>query len=169
MKTKIKTPKIKNILLTFNGFQDPYNKSGKSGPILSILENRKGFWQKIIIFYTPDMTAKASETCALIQQKSPGTQALPVQLFLEDPTDYESILKEIRQQYVRLREDCAQYYIAAASGSSQMHACWLMLSASNEIPARILHIKEERFRKEGESLIREINPRTRAFPLSAPV
>ncbi|QTA81760.1 Sigma-54 interaction domain-containing protein [Desulfonema limicola] len=155
---------VNHILLTFNGFQDPYNKNGKIGPILSILENWDSNWQKIIIFYTPDMKAKADETCALIREKSPETIAQPVQLSLEDPTDYESILRELRQHYVKLREDAAQYYIAAASGSSQMHACWLMLTASGEINARILHIKEERFRKQGESLIREINPRTSELP-----
>ncbi len=162
---KNSSPEIRNILLTFNGFQDPYNSRGKIGPVLSILEDRKGFWQKVILFFTPDMKEKAGQTCEEIREKYPETETLPVQLDLDDPTDYASVLRELRIHYTRLREDRVQYYIAVASGSAQMHACWLLLTAGGEIPARILHIREERFRKPGEDPVREINPRDRSFPV----
>jgi len=66
---------------------------------------------------------------------------------LDDPTDYVMILRGLRVHIRDLsdRPPKANYFVAVASGTPQMHACWLLLVASGEIPAHILNVRPLRF------------------------
>jgi len=45
-----------------------------------------------------------------------------------------------------------------------MHACWILLTASGEIPPNLLYLRRPQLVKDGQLLLSEINPRTREFP-----
>jgi sigma54-dependent transcription regulator len=88
------------------------------------------------------------------------------ELPLVDPTDYVAILRGLR---AHLRDICestprTQYFIAVASGTPQMHACWVLLAASGEIPARILHVRPPRFVSKDRPIVSEVDLTSTDFP-----
>lgn len=150
------------VLLTFNGLQDPYSKNSADGPILTLL-SKKNIFDRIALFYTTDMEVKAVETKNIIQSRYSILVTLHA-LSSDDPSNYEALLKSLRPH---IRELCgsetpSEFFISVSSGSPQMHACWLLLAASGEIPAHILHIRDPKHINQPS--ITEINPRSREFP-----
>ena len=88
-----------DILLTFTGFQDPYTislveKEEQPGPILSLV-NEKSF-DKIILFSTPRTDKNTYATKEALQVSHKNLNVEVRDLALQDPTDYFSILKELR-------------------------------------------------------------------------
>ncbi|MBM3316723.1 MAG: sigma 54-interacting transcriptional regulator [Candidatus Eisenbacteria bacterium] len=51
----------------------------------------------------------------------------------------------------------ARYFIAVASGTPQMHACWLLLAASGEIPAQVLNVRPPQFVTRERPLVCEVD------------
>jgi hypothetical protein len=58
----------------------------------------------------------------------------------------------------------SDYFIAVASGTPQMHACWVLLAASGEMPARILHVRPARFVSKRSPLVSEVDLSSSEFP-----
>ena len=87
-------------------------------------------------------------------------------LELDDPTNYFKILKALRAELDDILETMGDvdYIIGAASGTPQMHACWALLAASGEIPARILQVRPPRFVTEDLPAIHEIDSTDAEFP-----
>jgi len=158
---------MKNILLSFCGAQDPLNKSGDDGPILSLLSRMPDF-HSLILFHTKDHNTQAKSTQKTVASRYPQmdvkTKNLPD---LVDVTNHEQIFNSLRPKLAELcpLQPDLQYYICISSGTPAMHACWLMLAASGEIHAVLLHKPDERMLLPGQSPIREINPYNRFFPL----
>jgi transcriptional regulator with PAS, ATPase and Fis domain len=158
---------MKNILLSFCGAQDPLNKFGNDGPILSLI-TRKPDFHKLILFHTKDYITQATSTQEIIKTRYPQIDVRPKKLSgLEDATNHEQIFNSLRPNLAKLCpiQPDLQYYICVSSGTPAMHACWVMLAASGEIHAILLHKPDERMLRSGQSNIREINPYTRIFPL----
>jgi transcriptional regulator with AAA-type ATPase domain len=158
------------VLLTFTGFHDPYAKGlvgqeEQPGPILSLLSVRP--FQYIILFSTPSTAEHTQATKDALNSLYPR---LPVEIRgvpLDDPTDYNAILRGLRSHIGDICDTCsqAQFFIAVASGTPQMHACWVLLAASGEIPARILHVRPPRFVSKDHPLVSEIDLTSADFPL----
>lgn len=169
-------PNIKHVLLSFNGAQDPFRMAkgsdkgeSKDGPILTLLGERHDF-TTVILLFTTQLAERVEQTKAIIKERHPGIEVITAELGFDDPTNYGDILTTLRP---KLREFCppdrsSEYFISVASGTSQMHACWLLLAASGEIPARIIHIRERQYVGEDQPLITEINPRQPEFPHVSP-
>ena len=85
---------------------------------------------------------------------------------LKDPTNYLGILRQLRSHFKKLNvsHPDAEYSISVSSGTPHMHACWLLLAASGEIPATILQSTPPEFVPEGRSLVREIDIHQKDFP-----
>ncbi len=155
------------ILLTFTGFHDPYSKGlvgedDQPGPILSLLKVRT--FDVIYLLSTPNTEKNTAGTvAALVGQPSVNEVAVPVQ----DPTDYGAILKHLRSitKDVVERHPGAEYFVSVASGTPQMHACWVLLASSGEFPARILHIRPPRFVTAEIPLVSEIDLTSPDFPV----
>jgi sigma54-dependent transcription regulator len=83
-----------------------------------------------------------------------------------DPTNYFEILKLLRSNVSKIIEEnpSSNYYISVASGTPQMHACWLLLVASGEIPAQIIHIRPARYVSKDRPIISEIDLTSKHFP-----
>ncbi len=163
MKTKKKPTEIPTILMSFNGNQDPFASSGSEGPVLSLVSEKK--WDKVILFYTSANEEKAMQTKAEILARAPSVEVIPIVFPIEDPTDYRSILDGLREGFAEIHESGAQYYISASSGTPAMHACWLLLASSGEIPARVIQTRNPRYIREGQERVTEIDPRERFFPV----
>ena len=159
-----------DILLTFTGFHDPYalgliGQEEQPGPILSLVNARP--FDHVLLFSTADTQKRAGATekalGSLYPQVSVEVRDLPV----DDPTDYASLLRALRAHTRdigdRVRD--ANYFVAVASGTPQMHACWVLLVAAGEIPARILQVRAPRFVSKDRPLITEVDLTAPDFPL----
>ncbi|MBI4661629.1 MAG: sigma 54-interacting transcriptional regulator [Verrucomicrobia bacterium] len=157
------------VLLTFTGSHDPFSSSqlqgeSRSGPILSVLAERS--FDVIYLFSTPRMAEVSRETQREIKTRYAQTKAQVLDVPLKDPTNYLGILRQLRGHFGRIHRDHAEaeYAIAVSSGTPQMHACWLMLAASGEIPATILQTTSPEFLPEGAHCVREIDLSAGEFP-----
>jgi DNA-binding NtrC family response regulator len=159
-----------DVLLTFVGYRDPFvgDDSSRRGPVLDLLHHRT--FDEIILFST-DGTIR--QTKSLIQHLD--TSEIKVQdlsLDIKDPTDYPTILSELRTNLQRVQEERgkANYYISVASGTPQMHASWVMLVAGGEIPARILHTRPPEYVTSEKPPVAELDVQQPEFPeIRAPV
>jgi transcriptional regulator with PAS, ATPase and Fis domain len=158
-----------DILLTFTGFQDPYtmglvDKEEQSGPILSLVGEKS--FDKIILFSTPRTDKNTSATREALQASYKNLDIEVINLVIQDPTDYFAILKKLR---LSVRNICdatpqANFFISVTSGTPQMHACWILLAASGEIPAYILNVRPPQFVSKDLPLITEVDLASTDFP-----
>ena len=158
-----------DVLLTFTGFHDPYSKGlidqeEQPGPILSLLAARP--FDRVFLFDTPNTRKITEQTRAAILRLYPKTAVYVLDTAIDDPTDYEEIFTGIRKHLKHIFEDLdnAKFFISTASGTPQMHACWILMTASGEIPAHVLHIRPPRFVTRERPLVSEIDLSTRSFP-----
>jgi DNA-binding NtrC family response regulator len=156
-------------LLTFTGFHDPYaiglvGQAQQPGPILSLAQARP--FGRIILFSTPSVEPHARATAAALAAACPRTEVRVIHLPLHDPTDYAAILRNLRRQAAALLTKAPddEYFIAAASGTPQMHACWVLLVAGGEIPARILHVRPARYVTRRAPMVSEVDLSAPEFP-----
>ena len=159
-----------NILLTFTGFHDPYSKGligdeEQPGPIITLV-NAKSF-DKVILFSTPKTEKISFETESSIRDLHPEIDIEIKGLPLEDPTDYIGILKGLRKNFEEITNNTldAKYFISVASGTPQMHASWLLLVSSGEIPAHILHTRPPRFVTKDRPIISDVDLTLPEFPI----
>lgn len=147
------------ILITFTGFHDPYAKGlvgevDQPGPILSLLRAR--IFDLVYLLSTPNTERNTSATVATLKKQ---VELRLIEVPLQDPTDYGAILKHLRSILPSVVEEFAgaEYFISVASGTPQMHACWVLLAASGEFPARILQIRPPRYVTAERDLVSEID------------
>jgi len=159
-----------DVLLTFTGFHDPYSKGligdeEQPGPILSLVRVKP--FDRIVLFSTPNTEKNTDATQEALKGKFTQTEVEVRNLRLEDPTDYLAILRELRLQIQALCEYFteARFFVAVASGTPQMHACWLLLVAGGELPARILHVRPPRFVTRELPAVSEVDLTAPEFPV----
>jgi len=157
------------VLLTFTGFHDPYAKGlvgrdEQPGPILSLIQAKQ--FDRVILFSTPNTTDVTGATVAAIEAMRLKIAVEVREVPLGDPTDYFAILRGLRGhiRYIVQRHRDGVFSVAVASGTPQMHACWVLLAASGEIPARILHVRPPRFVTKDRPLVSEIDLAAEDFP-----
>jgi transcriptional regulator with PAS, ATPase and Fis domain len=160
---------MNRVLLTFTGFHDPYSKGlvgqeDQRGPILSLVAEES--FDRIILFSTPateDITLATEKELAWI---APDTTTEIRDVPLSDPTDYRAILTQLRSHIREILDQLpdTSFFIAVASGTPQMHASWVLLAASGEIPAKILHVRPPRFVTKDQSVVSEVDLSSNEFP-----
>ena len=162
--------RIMDILLTFTGFHDPFcrgliGQEEEKGPILSLLDVKS--FDKIVLFSTPKTIEITEKTQKAICKTKNNTHIQVIDLLLDDPTDYFKILSELRKYLKIIQEEnaCASFFISTSSGTPQMHACWLILASSGEIPASILHVRPSHFVSKDSPLVKEIDLSSPEFPI----
>jgi len=158
-----------DILLTFTGFQDPYtmglvDKEEQPGPILSLVSEKS--FDKIILFSTLRTDKNTFATKEALQASHKNLDIEVRDLVLQDPTDYFAILKELRLNVRNICDDTPQanFFISVTSGTPQMHACWILLAASGEIPAHIINVRPPQFVSKDFPLITEVDLTSTDFP-----
>ena len=156
-------------LLTFTGYHDPYSAGligdeEQPGPILSLTEAET--FEKVILFVTPNTVEQSAGTEEALRERHEGLEVEVREVPLEDPTDYLAILRELRGhlEEIQAQDPHLDAAISVASGTPHMHACWLMLVASGEIPARILNVRPPRFVTPEKPLVSELDPSAPGFP-----
>ncbi|QTN31170.1 sigma 54-interacting transcriptional regulator [Akkermansiaceae bacterium] len=157
------------VLLTFTGFHDPFAASAatgemRAGPILTVLAERS--FDRVYLFSTPKTSEIGEKTATAITERHPGVMVEILGIPLKDPTNHLGILRQLRGHFKKLNASHpeAEYSISVSSGTPHMHACWLLLAASGEIPATILQSTPPEFVQAGRSLVREIDIHQKDFP-----
>jgi len=161
-------------LLTFVGFHDPYSLGlvegeEQTGPILSLLGDQP--FGRVILFDTPQTRSQTAATQSAIAERFPDVRTEVRDVAVKDPTDYLAILASLRGH---LKDLCAEAppphcTISVTSGTPQMHACWFLLAASGEIPARVINVRPPRYVTRDRPLVSEVDfadpefPRVRAW------
>lgn len=159
-----------NILLTFTGFHDPFAPTlveGEEtpGPILTLAASRP--FDHIFLFSTPNAKNNTAGTADALGVRNPTSRVEVINLSLPDPTNYSQIFGGLRKSFQKITSQFvnAHYFIGISSGTPQMHACWLLLAASGEIPARILMTRPPRFVTGEAPLVQEVDFTQSSFPL----
>src|SRR5271166_2140134 len=143
---------MKKTLLSFAGFHDPYSPDVPSGPpqvgpILTLV--REVGFDSVTLFRTPGAYENTCRTQDALRKSDPSLEVLVEDMALPDPTDYAAIFLELRRVLRGIAEKDqsgdVEFFIGLASGTPQMHAAWLLLVASGELPARILITRPARF------------------------
>ncbi|MBI2193596.1 MAG: sigma 54-interacting transcriptional regulator [Planctomycetes bacterium] len=160
---------MSEVLLTFTGFHDPYVKGlvgqdEQPGPILSLA--KASTFDHIILFSTPSTAELTQETMAALKTVSSASTVEIREVPLDDPTDYFAILRGLRKHIREIAEAFkgAAFFVAVASGTPQMHACWVLLAAGGEIPARLLHVRPPKFVTKERPLVSEVDLSAKEFP-----
>jgi len=132
------------------------------GPILSLLQSRS--FDAIYLLSTPNTETNTAGTITALGDV-PGIRSLHVRL--QDPTDYVAIFKHLRQITKDIVEQNpgSEYFVSVASGTPQMHACWVLLVSSGEFPASILHVRPPRFVTAQAPIVSEIDLTAPEFPV----
>ncbi len=158
-----------NVLLTFTGSHDPFVASAvegqqETGPVLTVVAERR--FDVVCLMATPRMGDITKATAAAIRKISPKTKVEVFDVPLKDPTSYVGILNNLRKHFrvISRTHPDATYSIAVSSGTPHMHASWLLLAASGEIPAKILQSSPAAFVPEGKSRVKEIDFTHDVFP-----
>jgi DNA-binding NtrC family response regulator len=157
------------ILFSFVGAQDPFNKDQINGPILTLISDGTRKFSQIFLFHTEDemQTMRAVNTKKQISSKNTKVSTIP--LSITDPTSHEQIFKALREYFSSCRfSPKDELFASISSGTPAMHACWLQLAASREIPANLLYIRD-RHVKSGEPFVRVIDPCSSEFPQITPL
>lgn len=156
-------------LLTFTGFHDPYSETSiagavEPGPVLTVVSERR--FDHVFLFSTPALTAITEQTKAELLRQNAHLQVDIREVPLADPTNYLGLLKQLRSHFKLICKEHAEaeFSICVSSGTPQMHATWLMLAASGEIPATVLQTRPRKFTREGQDRVSEIDFRNPQFP-----
>jgi len=157
------------ILLSFTGFHDPFAETSlegeqQAGPLLTVIAERN--FDKVCLFQTPKLVDRTEATRAAIQERHPDLEVEVLETPLADPTNYLGIFRQLRKHFRALskKHRDATYSISVSSGTPHMHASWILLAASGEIPARILQSTPPQFVREGKSPVKEIDVTASDFP-----
>jgi transcriptional regulator with AAA-type ATPase domain len=157
------------ILLTFTGFHDPFSASPiggdmQTGPILTVVADRS--FDCVCLFSTPKTAEISERTAQAIRDRHPAVKTEILDVPLKDPTNYLGILRQLRAHFRKIHaaHPDAEYSISVSSGTPHMHACWVLLAASGEIPATILQSTPPEFVPEGRSPVKEIDIHQKDFP-----
>ena len=136
----------------------------RAGPILTVVAERT--FDRVYLFSTPKAAEISLKTAEAITERHPGVTTTVLEVPLKDPTNYLGILRQLRSHFKTLNaaHPDAEYSISVSSGTPHMHACWLLLAASGEIPATILQSTPPEFVPEGRSLVKEIDFHQKDFP-----
>jgi transcriptional regulator with GAF, ATPase, and Fis domain len=158
-----------NVLLTFTGFHDPFVETAggidsTTGPILTLVSERE--FDAVYLFATPRLADRTLETQHAIRERKPAIKVSILEVPLKDPTNHSGILRQLRGHFRKIsrQNPGASYYIGISSGTPHMHASWVLLAASGEIPARLLQSTPPEFVEQGKSRVREIDPLQSEFP-----
>lgn len=162
---------MRKTLLSFAGFHDPYTPdvpSGppQAGPVLTLV--RQVGFDSVTLFRTPGAYENTSRTEDALRKSDPSLEIVVEDMALPDPTDYAAIFLELRRVLRGIAEKDqsgdVEFFIGLASGTPQMHAAWLLLVASGELPARILITRPARFVTEQLAAVNEVDVYTAPFP-----
>lgn len=166
-----------SLLLSFVGTNDPYGREDKAptggtpyGPIISAVNI--GDFDNIVLLTTPSIVDKAENTKKIIEELYPDKKVTIHHTNINDPTNHAEIInainKFVEKENELLFQKNYEIFISVTSGTPAIHACWLLVTASGKIPAKIIHVKERKYTPSGKPEITQIDLTKPEFPVISP-
>ncbi len=138
---------MKKALLTFVGAQDPINKRGIDGPVLTLLEHLR--FDAIHLLYTVDdrragvfFGKNALDLQNSIQKKYLDTSVFSHLFDCRNPVDHNDVYLHLMEFCHTLPREGLRYTAAIASGTPTMQACWILLAESGDFPVTLVRAND---------------------------
>ncbi|MDQ7031590.1 MAG: RNA repair transcriptional activator RtcR family protein [Desulfonauticus sp.] len=164
----------KRVLISYTGNQDPLNKQGKEGPILTLIKGKRYEFEEVYLLYTRSKDSRndhletAKATKEAINKIHPQIEVHLLPINTDDPSDhiliYKLTQKALSEIKTRLNEKNTRIFINISSGTPQMHIAFFLLVASRYIAATMLYQTPPQFGGQ----IREIIPWCEDMPSILP-
>lgn len=146
MQWKLPTPMSRKTLLTFVGLRDPYyhdalDDGRLKGPVLTVLDERS--FDRVVLLGRLHREDHLTRTRQALQELHPKLRIEVQAVEVADSTYHPAILAELRRILTQLRRDAPadDYSISLLAGTPEIHACWVLLAAAGEFPARLLNFR----------------------------
>ena len=131
---------MKNVVLGFLGTQKDMGKRRKWKPTLSLVEHDHFQVDRLELIYDMNFHRLARQVQREIEEASPKTEVMLVNMDLNDPWDFQEVYGKLFD-YARaygFDEDREQYHVHLTTGTHVAQICWFLLTESRHIPARLI-------------------------------
>jgi len=133
-------------LLTFVGQRDPYftdllDDGPLHGPILALLELKQ--FERVILFSRPYRQENVEKTQQAIHTLHSRMKVEVKEMDIRDTTYYPEVLSKMKAALKKILKKAPrdEYFVSTNSGPPEIQACWLLLMASGDFPARLLNFR----------------------------
>lgn len=131
---------MKNVVLGFLGTQKDMGKRRKWKPTRSLVEHDGFHVDRLELLYDMKFNRLAHTVKREVQDLSPQTEVLLVNMDLDDPWDFQEVYGKLFD-FARLYgfdEDRERYHVHLTTGTHVAQICWFLLTESRHVPARLL-------------------------------
>ncbi len=131
---------MKNVELGFLGTQKDVGKKRKWKPTRSLVQHDDFRVDRLELLYDMKFKRLAHSVKAEIEEISPDTEVMLVNMDLDDPWDFQEVYGKLFD-YARLYgfdEDRERYHVHLTTGTHVAQICWFLLTESRHVPARLL-------------------------------
>lgn len=131
---------MKNVILGFLGTQKDMGKKRRWKPTPSLAAHDHFHVDRMELLYDMKFHRLARQVQREIEEVSPTTEVLLVNMDLNDPWDFQEVYGKL-YDYARtygFDEDREQYHVHLTTGTHVAQICWFLLTESRHIPARLI-------------------------------
>lgn len=131
---------MKNVVLGFLGTQKDVGKRRKWKPTRSLVEHDNFHVDRIELLYDQKFNRLAHSVKQEVEELSPETEVLLVNIDLDDPWDFQEVYGKLFD-YARtygFDEDRERYHVHLTTGTHVAQICWFLLTESRHVPAKLL-------------------------------
>ena len=133
-------------LLTFISHRDPFTHDAHDdgrhqGPALVVLNERK--FDRVILFSRPHREEQLRRTQRALRELHPKLLIEIREVALTDSTYHPEILTGLREALRKIHQQDPHddYTISLLGGTPEIHACWILIHAAGEFPARLVNYR----------------------------
>ena len=131
---------MKNVVVGFLGTQKDMGKKRRWKPTPSLVAHDDFHVDRLELLFDMKFHRLAKQVQREIQETSPDTEVLLVNVDLDDPWDFQEVYGKL-YDYARdygFDEDRENYHVHLTTGTHVAQICWFLLTESRHIPARLI-------------------------------
>lgn len=133
-------------LLSFVGHRDPFahdalDDGRHKGPVLTLIDERH--FDRVILLGRPQRHEQVVRTQLALRELHPKLIVEVREIALSDSTYHPEIFAELRPVLQQIRQAAPDddYAISLLAGTPEIHACWVLIHAAGEFPARLINYR----------------------------
>ncbi|MEM9430313.1 MAG: RNA repair transcriptional activator RtcR [Pseudomonadota bacterium] len=131
---------MRNVVLGFLGTQKDVGKRRKWKPTRSLVQHDAFPVHRLELLYDRKFSRLAHDVKREVEELSPETEVLLVNMDLDDPWDFQHVYGKLFDyaRHYGFDEDRERYHVHLTTGSHVAQICWFLLTESRHVPARLL-------------------------------
>ncbi|MEL6521315.1 MAG: RNA repair transcriptional activator RtcR [Pseudomonadota bacterium] len=145
---------MRNVVLGLLGTQKDMGKRRKWKPTRSLVQHDGFHVDRLELLYDRKFSRLAQQVKREVQDLSPETEVMLVNIDLDDPWDFQEVYGKLFD-YARLYgfdEDRERYHVHLTTGTHVAQICWFLLTESRHVPARLVQTGPPRTEEGGPTL-----------------